>query len=545
MCARRRDTSGGVFVSVPVEERRVATSNSLSALKHETVLETVAHRLRAAGMGSLLAPLANSVLLTVVVILLGATQGGGRDPKALPGIFLYVLALHLFLYLYLVYFHLPTVRNKGHLLSIHLTMTLVIVLAGLIRLDGNFTFFVVPFGFGAILLTLLFRADLAIAGSVAIAALLAPLYGFTSASGPIVLALAGQFLGIFAVRSTRKRIQVFSAGFALAGLNIALAIPYSLMDVSMAPGRLGMEILYGVAAGILASILAVGLLPVFESLLDITTVFKIQELADLDHPLLRNLFLRAPGTYQHSMAVSNLAVTAAEAIDADWLLCRVGAYFHDIGKAETPDYFAENEGYGGRSRHEDLKPSLSASVIRSHVSQGLKIAREQGLPSAVCDFIPQHHGTSVIRFFYGKALKSQQVGPEYKGEFRHTGPKPQTRETAIVMLADTVEAVSRTLEKPSPSSVEETVREIVRERLLDGELDESNLTLRDLDAIAASFIKVLNGIFHARPDYPKSEEVQAAEKEAAPANRSGEGEPREGKEKVRARKRKSRKAATG
>jgi putative nucleotidyltransferase with HDIG domain len=219
------------------------------------------------------------------------------------------------------------------------------------------------------------------------------------------------------------------------------------------------------------------------------------------------------------MMVSNLAVTAAEAIGADFLLCRVGAYFHDIGKAENPEYFAENEPYGGRSRHEDLKPSLSASVIRSHVTQGLKIAKEHGLPGAVRDFIPQHHGTSVIRYFYGKALDSRQVGPEYEGEFRYSGPKPQSRETAIVMLSDSVDAVSRTLEKPSPSSIEDAVRDTIRHRLLDGDLDESNLTLADLNTVAETFIKVLNGTFHNRPEYPARDEPETQETRNGGGNR--------------------------
>ena len=514
-------------------------SNGLTGLSQKTVFATAMNHLLAAGIRTLIIPLVGATAAGFILLPL---LTGELEIRTLVGILLYSLTVLAFLYAYLVYFHLPTVRKRSHLLSIHLTILITIGLAAAIAQDPTLTYFLVPFAFGAILLTLLFQPELALAVSVATAAFLAPLYGW-NASGPIVMALAGQILGIFAVRMTPKRIQVVWAGFALAGLNIVLAVIFVLLRISAAPESMGMEIFYGAAAGILASVLAVGLLPVFESVLDITTVFKIQELADLDHPLLRNLFLRAPGTYQHSMAVSNLAVTAAEAIGADWLLCRVGAYFHDIGKAETPEYFAENEGYGGRSRHEDLKPSLSASVIKSHVTRGLAIAREYKLPGAICDFIPQHHGTSVIRFFYGKALQEQQLGPESKGEFRHSGPKPQSKETAIVMLADSVEAVSRTLEKPSPSSIEEVVRDIVRERLLDGDLDESNLTLSDLDAISKSFIKVLNGIFHARPDYPRSEEIEAAEREMAQEPRLRKEDNSQGKEKARTRK--PRKAATG
>ncbi|MCZ6690292.1 MAG: HDIG domain-containing protein [Planctomycetota bacterium] len=520
----------------------MATSNGLAGVSRRGPLRTGTERLKEAGLGGIMIPLVSTAILSA---LLGPVFGGLDAADSLTGTLLYVLAIHVSLYLYLTYFHLGTVKKRSHLASIHVPLVLLVALAGAFKLDSNLTYFLVPFAFGAILLTLLFRTDLAVGFSFAAAALMAPLYGFEA--GPVILCMAAQLLGIFAVRGTRKRIHVMWACPALAGMNAILAVPYHFLGLSAASASLGTEIIYGAGSGILAAILAVGLLPILESVLDITTVFKIQELADLDHPLLRNLFLRAPGTYQHSMAVSNLAVTAAEAIGADWLLCRVGAYFHDIGKAERPEYFAENQGYGRRSRHENLKPSLSASVIKSHVTQGLKIAKDHRLPSAICDFIPQHHGTSVIRFFYGKALDTRQVGPESKGEFRHSGPKPQSKETAIVMLSDSVEAVSRTLEKPSPSTVEETVREIVRERMLDGDLDESNLTLRDLNTIAESFIKVLNGVFHARPEYPKVEEIQAAEKEVTsesrPRRNGSEKKKVKGKRKGRARK--PRKTATG
>ena len=503
-------------------------------------LAAAADRFREAGPASLTVPLSSAVLLS---LLLGPVFSGSEGFSFFLGTALYVLGIHVFIYVHLVYFHLPVVRKRSHHAMVYLPLLFLIALSGAIDLTSDLSYMLVPYALGAILLTLLFRPGLAVASAVASALLLAHLYDFASAA-PVV-ALAGQILAIFSVYEARKRIQVVWTGFAIAGMNVVLVLILHFLGEDPAGGTLGLglEVFYGALAGILASALAGVLLPLFENLLDIATAFKIQELSDLDHPLLRNLFLRAPGTYQHSVAVSNLAVTAAEGIGADWSLCRVGTYFHDIGKAEIPEYFAENEGYGGRSRHEDLKPSLSASVIKSHVTQGLKIAEEHGLPSAVCNFIPQHHGKSVIRFFYGKALESQQIGPEGKGEFRYSGPKPQSKETAIVMLADSVEAVSRTLDKPSPSTIDETVRDLVRQKLLDGDLDESNLTLRDLDAIAQSFIKVLNGTFHTRPEYPKPAAIQEAEREAATEGEARESES--GTEKGSGRNRKPKKAVTG
>ena len=255
--------------------------------------------------------------------------------------------------------------------------------------------------------------------------------------------------------------------------------------------------------GIISSVIVLGVLPVFEYVFKVVTNISLLELSDFNHPLLRKLILEAPGTYQHSLVVANLSETAAEAIGANPLLTRVGAYYHDIGKMLKPDYFVENL-VNYRDMHKKLKPSMSKLIIFNHVKDGMELARKHQLNPKIIDFIAQHHGKSLVYYFYQRAKELEPEG-KHEEEYRYPGPKPQAKETAIVALADTIEALSRTLEEPTPSRIEEMVREVVKKRFMEGELDESNLTLKDIEKITQSFIRILNAIFHTRINYPKDE----------------------------------------
>jgi hypothetical protein len=215
------------------------------------------------------------------------------------------------------------------------------------------------------------------------------------------------------------------------------------------------------------------------------------------------MILEAPGTYQHSLVVANLAETAAETINANSLLARVGAYYHDIGKIDKPQYFVENQ-IPYRDMHKKLKPSISKMIIINHVKKGIELAKKYRLNPRIIDFIQQHHGKSLVYFFYRRA---QEIEPntDDKEEYRYPGPKPQTKEVALVSLADAVEAFSRTVEEPTPSRIEEMVREVVKRKFISGELDESDLTLKDLENITKSFVRILNAIFHTRINYPQDD----------------------------------------
>ena len=261
---------------------------------------------------------------------------------------------------------------------------------------------------------------------------------------------------------------------------------------------------YGLFNGFISTILTIGLLPIFESLFDVTTDITLLELSDLNHPLLKRLSLEAPGTYHHSIIVGNLAEAGAKAIGANTLLSRVGAYYHDIGKVDKPEYFVENQ-MGAKSKHEKLTPSMSALILESHVKEGVEMAEEVNLPQAVIDFIHQHHGTTVMRYFYNKALE-QGAGQDLKDEYRYPGPRPHSKETAIVMLADAVEAASRVLDDPKPSRLKSLIKKIIDSKLESGELSDSDLTFKELSAIEHAFLPVLISIFHPRVEYPETAE---------------------------------------
>jgi putative nucleotidyltransferase with HDIG domain len=258
---------------------------------------------------------------------------------------------------------------------------------------------------------------------------------------------------------------------------------------------------YGLFNGFISTILTIGLLPIFESVFGLTTDITLLELSNLNHPLLKRLSLEAPGTYHHSIIVGNLAEAGAKAIGAKSLLARVGAYYHDIGKVEKPEYFVENQ-MGAKSKHEKLTPSMSALILESHVKEGMEMAKDAKLPQTVIDFIGQHHGTTLMSYFYNKALE-RGGAQNLKDEYRYPGPRPRTKETAIVMLADAVEAASRTLDDPKPSRLKSLIHKIIDSKLEAGELADSNLTFKELAAIEQAFLPVLISIFHPRVDYPE------------------------------------------
>ncbi len=288
----------------------------------------------------------------------------------------------------------------------------------------------------------------------------------------------------------------------LAGQPIVLELPDGSLEPNLA--LLRNAIWFGVSA-ILGAFVMAALLPFLEKTFGIHTDMRLLELGVPSHPLLQSLILRAPGTYNHSINVANLAEEAAKQIGANSLLCRVGAYFHDIGKMCKPEYFVENQTDG--NKHTSLNPQMSTLIILSHVKDGVELAREHRLPQRIVDFIEQHHGTTLVEYFYEQARRQQvEAGnsPDLnQGNFRYPGPRPQSKETAVLMLADACESASRTLVDPTPARIENLVREISRKKLYDGQFDECSLTLRELRLIEISLIKTINAMFHARVKYPE------------------------------------------
>jgi putative nucleotidyltransferase with HDIG domain len=326
-----------------------------------------------------------------------------------------------------------------------------------------------------------------------------------------VLALVGNLIATFRVQQYRQRSSILLTGLLIGLANILMLMAFGLMSSNIFTWPRAYEALCGLLGGALAAVVVSAVLPLLESLFKRTTDIKLLELASLNHPLLRQLIVQAPGTYHHSMLVGTLAEAAAEAIDANALLARVGSYYHDIGKMLTPEYFVENQA-GRGNKHDRLSPSMSALIIMSHVKDGIKLAKEYKLPQRIIDMIPQHHGTNLITYFYNKAkeLEDPSVQQVHEGDYRYPGPKPQTREAAIVMLADKVEAATRVLTEPTPQRITGLVQRMVSNIFMDGQLDECDLTLRDLQKISDAFVRTLIAIYHHRVEYPavESEEVK-------------------------------------
>jgi putative nucleotidyltransferase with HDIG domain len=402
--------------------------------------------------------------------------------------------------------HFPSILRKLRLLSAFSTILAVFLAAAafVISSPGLGTY-AVPVPLLALLATVLFKDRVGYATTI-LAVLLLALVRDVDATSVIVWIITGA-VTVLAVRQIRKRSQFYQTIAMLTILAVALIAVIRLASGVSLSGE-GQEYLVGVFTPIVSVALALFLLPVIEPIVGVSSDLTLLELSDLNHPLLKRMALEAQGTYHHSQVVSQLAEQAARAIDANPLLTRVGALFHDIGKLIKPDYYVENQ-QSGFNKHDELSPSMSALVVASHVKDGMELGRKWRLPQAVVDFIPEHHGTMVMEFFYHKALEDQANETVKVDDFRYPGPKPQSRETAILMLADAVEAATRSLTKPTPGRIKERVKQILDQRLLSGELDECNLTLRDLARVREAFIPLLTGIHHARIAYPGQKEREA------------------------------------
>jgi putative nucleotidyltransferase with HDIG domain len=355
----------------------------------------------------------------------------------------------------------------------------------------------VPYAAAAMTLTVL------VSGRAALATQIAGALHAGIMSGQVELVayvLVPSLLGMAAVRrATTAREFAAGALFVAAG-NIGVLTSFTL--VGRATDTLGAAqlLLAALAAGAGSGVLAFAAMAMLGHLLRITTVFELRELADPNHPLLRQLLLRTPGTYHHSLLVGNLAERAAEMIGADALVARVGAYYHDIGKMRNPSAFIENQS-GGTNPHDDLDPLVSAGIVAAHVKDGLALADRYHLPAVIRDMIPGHHGSSVVRYFFQIAQQRGQDPDPSK--FRYPGPRPRTKESAIVMLADGTEASVRSLEEKNPETIRTMVDKIVAERLEDGQLSDCDLTLRDVQQIKDAFCELLLGVYHERIPYPE------------------------------------------
>ncbi|MDD2702947.1 MAG: HDIG domain-containing protein [Candidatus Omnitrophica bacterium] len=379
---------------------------------------------------------------------------------------------------------------------LNLTFLYILVFAGAyFVIQNKVSLFYTPFCLISMLAIILFdETVISFLLTLAAAVTVSILAGNNLAAG--IVFLTSGTVAIIMTKGARKRSTVINAGIA-AGIIQAVLLFFTRGLLLRDPAEYIIAPVNGLACGIIV----LGILPIFEHLFKTITNISLLELADFNHPLLNRIMLEAPGTYHHSLIVGNLADAACRAVGANSLLARIGAYYHDAGKLAKPGYFSENQDLAN-NKHEELSPTISRLIIMNHVKEGVELARKHHLSPILVDFIQQHHGNSLVYYFYRKALESLEADQELKEEgFRYPGPKPDTKEKAIVMLADAVEATVRALKEPTPARIEEVVHKIRNNKFIDGQLDECDLTLKDLEKIAGVFIRVLSGIYHARIDY--------------------------------------------
>jgi len=411
-----------------------------------------------------------------------------------------VLAIFIALYLYLFYFQNRLYHSNPKIFALLLIYGLELILIYVVDTVLLYPIYLFPVAVFSILVTVLYDSEVGLFNTFILALLLGVLHRFNF---PLVLVtVAAGTIACYAIQQVRRRSEFFRSLMYLAITYVILV--YLVESFRVSPSEDILDLVgIGIINAVISPVLAIGILPVFESLFSFTTDITLLELSDLNHPLLKRLALEAPGTYHHCIIVGNLAEAAAKAIGANPLLARVGAYYHDIGKIEIPEYFVENQ-LGIKSRHESLTPTMSAIILASHVKKGRIMGEEADLPDEILDFIEEHHGTMTMTYFLNKARELGEENPSVD-DFRYPGPKPQKRETAIVMLADSVEAASRTLADPKSARLHNLVQNIINDRFQSGELEECPLTLKDLAEIRESFVKILIGVFHQRVVYPKKE----------------------------------------
>lgn len=425
-----------------------------------------------------------------------------RDPASFKAVSFFGIALivALFMLLLVLYieFYEPGLIVGNKELMLLASICILMALASKLIIISPWPSNLIPTSAASMLIALLLNNRLAVITTCFLSIIIGMISG--GRLDIAAVSIIGGIVGIFAVRDVRRRSQLITAGFAIGFANMAYFIGIGLVN-SLDFNTYMTEAFMGLANGIMSAIIVTGVLPIFETVSKTVTDISLLETADLNHPILKEMVMKAPGTYHHSLVVGNLAEAACETIGANALLARVSAYFHDIGKIEKAEYFSENQ--AGESMHDRLSPTMSSLIITSHVKNGVELAERYGLNKKIIDIIKQHHGTGLVFYFFKRALEKTEGEDVFEEGFRYPGPKPQTKEAACVLLADSVEAASRTLSDPTSSSIQGLVKKVINNKFIDGQLDECELTLKDLEKIAEVFTHILTGIYHSRVEYPE------------------------------------------
>lgn len=430
---------------------------------------------------------------------------GKPDYLLYISVFLIIFILFIVTFLYIKRFHPKVYYDRNSIMLICVTILITTFFAWCVKeFIPELSSFIIPIFIAPIVIAIFLGVEPAISINIMLAFSYSLMLG-RNLEFIIMTIVGGTFAAFYTSNATQRR-RISLAGILLGLLNAVIIVFLGMID------KRGIESLLNDAGlalinGILSIILAIGLLPFLESIFNIVTPLKLLEYADPNHPLLKRLLMEAPGTYHHSLMVGNLAEVATREIGGNSLLARVGAYFHDIGKLKRPHFFKENQ--FSDNPHDKLTPNLSTLVITSHTKDGEEVALKYRLPKIIRDIVLQHHGNTLVAYFYHKATQIDKVEELKEENFRYEGPVPDTREAAVVMLADSVEAAVRSLSEKTPGKIEGLIRKIIKDKLDDGQLDRCDLTLKDLSIIADSFLQVLNGIYHERPEYPELEKKKS------------------------------------
>ncbi len=437
---------------------------------------------------------------------LNLLETDGFDYRFAAGILLVVLMLSILLILYIKYFCSKIIAGTKETILLCVIILLTLVSAWLLNPVKTL---IIPVFIAPMLITILLDLRLGIVVNILLSLTISIMTN--SDPGFLYTAVIGGTTAAFIVTGANQRSRLSASGLVIAFINAAVIACIGLISKSS---------LYTIAVnsalvavnGMLSTIFTIGILPFIESTFNIITPLKLLELANPNQPLMKKLLMEAPGTYHHSLMVGNLAEVATEAINGNALLARVGAYYHDVGKLKRPNFFKENQ--LSDNPHDRMTPNLSTLVITSHTSDGVEIAEKYKVPLAVRNIISQHHGTTLAAYFYYKAKKGDKGDSIKQEDFRYQGPRPSTKEAAVVMLADSVEAAVRSMVDKTEGKIEGLIRKIIKDKLDDGQLDLCELTLRDLDLIAKAFMRVFGGYFHERQEYPELKIQKQAENSA-------------------------------
>ena len=437
---------------------------------------------------------------------LGVVNGEDADFTLYIGMLLFIALLFGVYGTYMYQFEREVLAETRKTVMLAVIVVLIVAIAvPLARLDSR----IIPVFFGTMLASVLVSQKSALALNVFLAFIVGAICSWntglfsTTMLRTVMMTVIGGSVAVFALYRPRHRASLIYAGLIAGGVNVVIVVLAGLVDTAEgAMDDILLSSVYALGSGLLAGVLAIGTLPIWEAVFRVSTPAKLLELSNLNHPLLKRLTLEAPGTYHHSILTANLAEAGADAVGANALLCRVGSYYHDVGKLKNPRFFKENQ--KGENPHDKMDPRESARIITEHLTHGLELAHKYKLPGDIQQIIVQHHGDDVVTYFYHKAIE-EGIEPD-ESIFRYKGSKPSTKESAVVMLADCVEAAVRSMDDPDKEQARKMISKLIRDKYNDGQLDECPLGRRDLNILAKAFLNAFDGAFHERVKYPGQEQ---------------------------------------